>query len=66
MIYPSCPKSLVNSSNFFKSAALTVGLDVANDRNMSVLEKKSNEENISVLMLVQYFRGKIVFTNKVS
>ena len=35
-IYPSCPKSLVKSSNFFRSPALTVGLEVAKDRSISV------------------------------
>ena len=38
--YPSCPKSLVKSSNFFRSAEFTVGLEVASDRSMSVYKKK--------------------------
>jgi len=47
--YPSCPKSLVKSSNFFRSAEFTVGLEVASDRSMSVYKKK-NEKNLNIII----------------
>ena len=42
--YPSCPKSAVNSSSFFKSASFTVGLDVAID--ISISDWKLREDEI--------------------
>ena len=41
--YPSCPKSDVNSSSFFKSASFTVGLDVAIDISISDWKTKKRE-----------------------
>lgn len=34
--YPSCPKSSVNFCNLTRSSSLTVGFEVAKDRNMSL------------------------------